>query len=684
MQTKHDIVYDDYFGTTIADPYRWLEDDNDPDVKEWVKAENEKTEKFLSNIPFRNEIKERLKQVMNYEKRSGLFKSGDYYYFFKTEELQNQSILYRQKNTEFAEEYPELFFNPNKLSTDGTTALKKISFSKNGKYMAYAISNRGSDWEEIFVFDAEKKALTSDHINWVKFSEIAWHGDGFFYSCYQAPQTNEALIQKNEFQKIKYHRLGSNEAEDITIFNDDKNPLRSFLASTTEDEDFLFVTANEVGNNGELLFIANLKDGLPKSKDDFFQYNKTFEYSVLPVETYDGTLYLLTNKEAPFYKLVKTELQNPSEKNTVEVIGEQECLLSNCVIAGGKIITVYLKDVQDVVYSFDINGNNKTKVALPKNGTVSFSGVKKAEDYLFVDFASYTTPRKIIKYNISKNTLNDFFVPSVNFNCEDYKCEQVFFKSKDGTNVPLNIVSKVGVKLDGNNPTILYGYGGFGVALTPSFSATRIAFLDRGGIYAYVNLRGGLEYGEKWHTAGKRMNKQNVFDDFISAAEYLINNKYTSPKKLAIQGGSNGGLLVAAVTNQRPELFAVALPQVGVMDMLRYQRFTVGWAWVDEFGSSDDSNEMFEYLRKYSPLHNIKQNTEYPAILINTGDHDDRVIPAHSFKYAQAMHDKYKGKNPILLQVIENAGHGAGKPTEKIINEKTDFFSFVLYVTKSF
>lgn len=684
MQTKHDIVYDDYFGTTIADPYRWLEDDNDPDVKEWVKAENEKTEKFLSNIPFRNEIKERLKQVMNYEKRSGLFKSGDYYYFFKTEELQNQSILYRQKNTEFAEEDPELFFNPNKLSTDGTTALKKISFSKNGKYMAYAISNRGSDWEEIFVFDAEKKALTSDHINWVKFSEIAWHGDGFFYSCYQAPQTNEALIQKNEFQKIKYHRLGSNEAEDITIFNDDKNPLRSFLASTTEDEDFLFVTANEVGNNGELLFIANLKDGLPKSKDDFFQYNKTFEYSVLPVETYDGTLYLLTNKEAPFYKLVKTELQNPSEKNTVEVIGEQECLLSNCVIAGGKIITVYLKDVQDVVYSFDINGNNKTKVALPKNGTVSFSGVKKAEDYLFVDFASYTTPRKIIKYNISKNTLNDFFVPSVNFNCEDYKCEQVFFKSKDGTNVPLNIVSKVGVKLDGNNPTILYGYGGFGVALTPSFSATRIAFLDRGGIYAYVNLRGGLEYGEKWHTAGKRMNKQNVFDDFISAAEYLINNKYTSPKKLAIQGGSNGGLLVAAVTNQRPELFAVALPQVGVMDMLRYQRFTVGWAWVDEFGSSDDSNEMFEYLRKYSPLHNIKQNTEYPAILINTGDHDDRVIPAHSFKYAQAMHDKYKGKNPILLQVIENAGHGAGKPTEKIINEKTDFFSFVLYVTKSF
>lgn len=681
MANTHEIVYDNYFGTKVADPYRWLEDDNAPDVKEWVQAENKKTEAFLSQIPFRGEIKQRLEQVWNYEKRSGLFKAGKYFYFFRTEGLQNQSILYRQTNNEIAEKNPELFFDPNTLSSDGTIALKTTAFSKDGKYMAYSVSGSGSDWEEIFVFDAEKKVLTDDHIRWIKFSDIAWYKDGFFYSCYDAADEGQALTKKNEFHKIKYHKLGTSEADDILIFNDDINPLRSFSAGTSEDENTLFIYANEVGSDGNILFIADITNGLPKSKNCFIQYNKNSKNVVYPIETYDGYVYLRTNANAPFYKLVKTPLLNPSEENIEEILPEKKYLLSNCTICGGKILTVYLKDVQDTAFIYGINGKNEKEIALPENGSIGFSGAKKDENILFFNFTSYTTPSKIIKYNIEKNELKDFFIPEVNFNLSEYKCEQVFFKSKDGTKVPMHIVSKKDIKLDGNNPTIMYGYGGFAISLTPAFSAARIAFLERGGIFVCVNLRGGLEYGEKWHEAGKKMKKQNVFDDFISAAEYLIKNKYTSSKKLAIQGGSNGGLLIGAVTNQRPELFAVAIPQVGVLDMLRYHHFTIGWAWVDEYGSSGDSKEMFEYLYKYSPLHTIKPNTEYPAILITTGDHDDRVVPAHSFKYAQAMHDTYKGKSPVLIRISEKAGHGAGKPTTKIIEETADIFSFVFYIT---
>lgn len=681
MANTHEIVYDDYFGTKVADPYRWLEDDNAPDVKEWVQAENKKTEAFLSEIPFRKEIKQRLEKVWNYEKRSGLFKAGKYFYFFRTEGLKNQSMLYRQTNNEIAEKEPELFFDPNTLSSDGTVALKITSFSKDGKYMAYSVSGSGSDWEEIFVFDAEKKTLTGDHIKWVKFSNIAWYKDGFFYSCFDAGDEEKALTQKNEFQKVKYHKLGTTETSDVLIFNDTLHPLRSFYAGTTEDENTLFICANEAGSDGVLLFIADIKNGLPKSQDAFIQYNKDFKTVIHPLETYGNYLYLMTNTNAPFYKLVKTPLSNPSETNIEEVIPEKNYLLSNCTICGGKILTIYLKDVQDAAFIYDIDGKNEKEIALPKNGSITFSGARKDENILFFNFTSYTTPGKIIKYNIEKNELKDFFVPEVDFNSSEYKCEQVFFASKDGTKIPMHIVSKADITLDGNNPTIMYGYGGFAISLTPAFSAARIAFLERGGIFACVNLRGGLEYGEKWHEAGKKMKKQNVFDDFISAAEYLIKNKYTSSKKLAIQGGSNGGLLIGAVTNQRPDLFAAAIPQVGVLDMLRYQHFTIGWAWVDEYGSSEDSKEMFEYLYKYSPLHTIKSNTEYPAILITTGDHDDRVVPAHSFKYAQAMHDTYKGKNPVLIRITEKAGHGAGKPTAKIIEETADIFSFVFYIT---
>ncbi len=683
MENKHKTVYDTYFGTKVADPYRWLEDDNASEVKDWAKNENKKTEAFLSQIPFRNKIKKRLEQVWNYEKRSGLFKAGNYFYFFKTEGLQNQSVMYRQKNSEKAEAEPELFFDPNALSSDGTIALKNFKFSKDGKYMAYSVSGSGSDWEEIFVFDAEKKALTGDHIRWVKFSDIAWYKNGFFYSCYDAADEESALTKKNEFQKVKYHTLGTSEKEDTLIFFDTEHPLRSFTAGTFQDEKTLYVYANEAGSEGNLIFIADLQNGLPESQRNFIQYNKSFQNTVYPIETEGGYLFLMTNREAPFYKLVKTPLSDPNETNALDVLPEKNCLLSYCTICGGKIFAVYLKDVQDVLYAYELNGENETLIALPKNGSIGFDGPQKNENFLFFRYTSYTTPNKIIKYDIAKNELKDFFVPTVDFDESAYKCEQVFFASKDGTKIPMHVVSKKDIILNGSNPTILYGYGGFAISLTPEFSAARIAFLEKGGIYACVNLRGGLEYGEKWHEAGKKKNKQNVFDDFISAAEYLIKNKYTSPEKLAIQGGSNGGLLIGAVTNQRPDLFAVAIPQVGVLDMLRYQHFTIGWAWVDEYGSSEDSKEMFEYLYKYSPLHNIKEGIDYPSILITTGDHDDRVVPAHSFKYAQALHDKYKGKNPVLIRITEKAGHGAGKPTAKIITEIADIFAFIFYRTNT-
>lgn len=676
-------VTDVYFGTEVKDPYRWLEDDNAPEVLEWVKNENAKTAKFFSQIPFRTEIKEKIEKVWNYEKRTRHFKAGEYYYFFRITGLQNQMVMYRQKNCCEAEEEPELFFDPNTLSEDGTVALKNFAFSKDGKYMVYSVSGSGSDWEEIFVFDTAKKEHLAEHIKWVKFSNLAWYKDGFFYSCFDEPDSKEALTKKNEFQKIKYHKLGTAAENDILIMHDTKNPLRSYNASVSEDEKTLFLYAFEAGKKGNLLFITSLEKGLPSSKDVFIQYNKEFEDSVIPVETEDGFLYLQTNAGAPFYKLVKTPLSEPSENNTMEIIPEKDYLLSSCAICGGKILALYLKDVQNFAITYTLDGKNETRVNLPANGSIGYSGARKDENIIFFSFESYTTPVKIIKYDITQNTLRDFFTPKTLFNPDTYKCEQVFFKSKDGTKVPMHIVYKKDIKLDGNNPAILYGYGGFAVSLGPFFSSSRTVFLDEGGIFACVNLRGGLEYGEAWHEDGKRMKKQNVFNDFIAAAEYLIEHKYTSCKKLAVQGGSNGGLLVGAVTNQRPELFAVAVPQVGVLDMLRYQHFTIGWAWVDEYGSSEESKEMFEYLYAYSPLHNIKKDTEYPAVLITTGDHDDRVVPAHSFKYAQAMHDTCTSKNPILIRIEEKAGHGAGKPTSKIIGEIADIYSFILYITDS-
>ncbi len=496
---KHEIIKDDYFGTIVEEPYRWLEDDNAEEVKEWVQEENKKTENFLSQIPFRGKIKNRLEEIWDYEKRSGLFKAGDYYYFFRTEGLKNQSVLYRQKDCEKAEENPELFFDPNKLSDDGTIALKNVEFSKDGKKMLYSVSGSGSDWEEIFVFDTEKKENTGDHLKWVKFSNLAWYKDGFFYSAYDAIDEENLMTSKNEYQKIKYHKLGTDQKEDIVVFKDDTNPLRYFGASTSSDERLIFIFASEGASEANVLYIANLTDGLPKNENDFIQFNKDPKDGVRPVELVGDYLYLLTNKDAPFYKLIRTPIEKMTEDYAEVVIPEENCLLSNAVICGetenapAKIIAVYLKDVQNEVYSFDLDGKNKNKIDLEQNGSIGISGARKKEKELFFTFTSYTTPNKIIKYDIQKNELKDFFIPKVKMNIDDFKCEQVFFESKDGTKVPMHIVSKKDVKLDGSNPTILYGYGGFSISLLPYFSAARMAFIEAGGIFVCANLRGGLD-----------------------------------------------------------------------------------------------------------------------------------------------------------------------------------------------
>ncbi len=662
---------DEYFGAKVPDPYRWLEDDNSEETKAWVKAQNEVTFGLLSKIPFRDKIKNRLTKVWNYEKRGAPFKRGDKYYFYKNDGLQNQSVLYVQK--ELGAE-AEVFFDPNKLSKDGTVALSSASFSKDGKYMAYSIAKAGSDWNEIFVMDTETKEVLKDHIKWVKFSGMAWHNNGFFYSAYDAPKEGDALKGKNEFQKVYYHTVGKAQDTDVLIYEDKDHPQRGFFAGTTENEKFLILNAWE-SSDGGMLFVKNLED----EKSDFIQVNKDFEKSHNVIDEKDGKLIIITNLNAPKYRLVTVDASAPQEENWKDLIPESADLLQSCEIAGGKLFTTYLKDVHTEIKAFDFNGKFLYNLELPGIGTASgFSG-KPDEDIAFYGYTSYTTPTKILKYDIKENKSEEFFVPKVDFDPSLYEAKQVFFKSKDGTKIPMEIVHKKGIALDGNNPTMMYGYGGFNVIYEPDFRSSRIPWLENGGIYVNVHMRGGGEYGEKWHKSGTKLQKQNVFDDFIAAAEYLIKEKYTSSEKLAILGGSNGGLLVGAVTNQRPDLFKVAFPAVGVMDMLRYHKFTIGWAWAGDYGRSDDNKEMFEYLHKYSPLHNVSTSANYPAVMVTTADHDDRVVPAHSFKYIAALQAAYKGDNPVVIRIETKAGHGAGKPTSKQIEENTDMWAFAFY-----
>ena len=669
---KVDTV-DVYFGTEVADPYRWLENDTSAATAAWVEAENKVTNEYLAQIPFRKQLLERLTNLANYEKIGAPFKKHGKYYFYKNDGLQNQSVLYVQDSLEGE---PRVFLDPNKLSDDGTVALTGLSFSHDGKYAAYTISRSGSDWTEIYVLDTATGQLLDDHIEWAKFTGAAWQGDGFYYSAYDAPVKGKEFSNVNENHKVYYHKIGTPQTEDKLIYQNPAYPKRFYYTGTSEDERILFVYESGAGR-GNNLFIKDLK----KANAPFIQLTTDFDYQYSPIEVIDNNVYIFTNYGAPKNRIMVADINNPKLENWKELIPEMESVLSSAEVIGGKLFLTYDKDASNHAYVYSQKGEHMHEIKLPSLGSVGFSGTKDDKECFFV-FTSFTTPSTIYKYDMDKNSYELYRAPKVEFNSDDFVTEQAFFPSKDGIMIPMFLTYKKDLERNGNNPVFLYGYGGFGISLNPGFTTSRIPFLENGGIYAQVNLRGGSEYGEEWHIAGTKMQKQNVFNDFISAAEYLINNKYTNPDKIAIIGGSNGGLLVGACMTQRPDLFKVAIPQVGVMDMLRYHKFTIGWNWASDYGTSEDSQEMFEYLKGYSPLHNLKPGTKYPATMVTTADHDDRVVPAHSFKFAATLQECNDGTNPTIIRIDSKAGHGAGKPMAKVLEEQADIYGFIMYNLK--
>lgn len=661
---------DTYFQTPVADPYRWLEDDNSEETKAWVVEQNKVTDQFLNAIPFKTKIKERLTEVWNYPKVGVPFKKGDLYFHYSNDGLQNQSVLYVQSNLE---DEARVLLDPNKLSDDGTVALASISVSNDSKYLAYLIARSGSDWNEVFVKDIATGKDVSDHLEWIKFSGVSWYKDGFFYAAYDSPKAGTELSNSNEYHKVYYHKLGNKQSEDELIYQDSKFPKRLYGISVTDDEKYLILSAMSASHGNALYFkeVENKRADFKMITDEL-----NFEHHI--IDDVNGSLLMYTNNGAPKYRLVSVDVNKPAKENWKNVIPEKENVLSNVKFAGGKLVATYMKDAYSKIEILNKDGRFDYEFELPGIGTAgSFSG-KKDEKIAFYSFESFTSPEIAYKYNFETKKSEVFYQPKINFNPEDFITEQKFYTSKDGTKIPMFIIYKKGLKLNGNNPCLLYGYGGFNVSLTPYFTPRRLVWLENGGVYVVANLRGGGEYGEDWHQAGTKLNKQNVFDDCISAAEYLIDNKYTKADKLALKGGSNGGLLVGAVINQRPDLFKVAIPEVGVMDMLRYHKFTIGWAWAGDYGTSEESKEMFKYLYNYSPIHNIK-NKDYPAVMVTTADHDDRVVPAHSFKYMATLQEKYTGINPVIIRIESNAGHGAGMPTSKQIEEYADIWSFIYY-----
>jgi len=662
---------DEYFGTVVADPYRWLEDDNSAETAEWVTAQNLITQDYLSKIPFRDALKTRFEKIWNFPRYGVPFKKGDRYFYFKNDGLQNQSVLYMQESLD-AE--PQVLLDPNTLSEDGTIALANISPSNDGQLLAYSISRGGSDWNEIVVMRIADKVMLSDTILWVKFSGISWHGDGFFYSAYDAPAEGQKLSGANQFHKVFYHKLGTSQSEDKLIFQDTENPQRNFYAGVTDDERFVFISESQ-STSGNALYVKDMLN--PNA--DFVKIAEGFENDYAPVDHIDGKFLVMTNFNAPLQQLVLIDPANPSPDSWTTIIPESKNVLQSVSLVGDLMLATYLEDANSKAYFFDYQGQKVQELELPAIGTLSgFSG-EKGEQTAFYGFTSFTFPSSVYKYDLSSHVSTEYTTSEVDFDPEAYVTEQLFFTSKDGTKVPMFVVYRKDLKKNGKNPVLLYGYGGFNISLTPSFSIARLPFLESGGIYVTVNLRGGGEYGESWHKAGTKLSKQNVFDDFIGAAEYLIAEKYTNPDKIAILGGSNGGLLVGACMTQRPDLFKVAIPIVGVLDMLRYQNFTIGWAWADDYGRSDESEEMFRYLLGYSPLHNIKEGTNYPATLAITADHDDRVVPAHTFKFMAELQSKHQGSNPVLVRIETKAGHGAGKPTSKLIEESADMYGFIMH-----
>ena len=667
-QTKQTDKVDSYFETKISDPYRWLEDDRSTETADWVKAQNQLTFGYLNSIPFRNTIKERMEKLWNYEKVSAPFKEGKYTYYYKNNGLQNQSVLYRKD----AAGIEELFLDPNTFSKDATTSLDAVSFSKDGSLCAYSISEAGSDWRKVIFINAESKQSIGDKLIDVKFSGLSWKAnEGVYYSSYDKPKGSE-LSAKTDQHKLYFHKLGTNQSEDVLVFGG-KEKRRYVRGSVSDDNHYLFISAANSTSGNELY----LQD-LTKPNAPIQLIHAGFEYDVDVLDNQGTKLFIVTNYKAPNKRIVTVEVSNPTADNWKDCIAETDQVLSPSTGAGF-IFANYMKDAVSLVKQFDYNGQLVREIELPGLGTASGFGGKNEDKIVYFSFTNYVTPSTTYQFSPADGTSSIYVQPKVDFISGDYTSKQVFYTSKDGTKVPMIITYKKGITLNGKNPTILYAYGGFNVSLTPSFSIANAVWLEMGGIYAVANLRGGGEYGKKWHDAGTKMQKQNVFDDFIAAAEYLIAQKYTSSNFLAIKGGSNGGLLVGATMTQRPDLMKVALPAVGVMDMLRYHTFTAGAGWAYDYGTAEDSKAMFDYIKSYSPVHNVKAGVKYPATLVTTGDHDDRVVPAHSFKFAAELQAKQVGSNPVLIRIETNAGHGAGKPVSKTIEEAADLQAFTLY-----
>jgi prolyl oligopeptidase len=662
---------DSYHGTKVSDPYRWLEDDHSEETSQWVKAENELTFSYLDKIPYRAQVMKRLEQVYNYPKYVQPFRRSKLYFFSKNDGLQNQNVFYVQTGLEGK---PELLLDPNKFSADGTSRLHALTVSKDGQYCAYAVSIGGADWEEAHVMEVSTRKVVADDLKGLKFSTLAWAGKGFFYSRFDPPKAGQELSSKNEFQKVYYHRLGTPQSEDELFYEDKAKPEQFYSVYTTEDERFAIMAMGGKGSKGNALLFRDLSKSekkftaiVPEISDDSFQV----------VDNLGDKFLILTNRKAPNYRLT---LYDPATKDSAwkDVIPEKPETLQDVATAGGKIFATYMKDVTSRVYVHNLEGQLENEIALPGVGTASDFGGNHDDKITFFSFSSMNYPPTIFRYDIASREAKIFRSPEISgFKADDYETKEVFYASKDGTRVPMFLVYRRGLKLDGNNPVLLSGYGGFNVVEAPEFNALRLALLEQGFVYASANMRGGGEYGEKWHEAGSKLKKQNVFDDFIAAGEWLIANKFTSREKLAILGGSNGGLLIGAVINQRPELFRAAVALAGVMDMLRFQKFTIGWAWVADYGSSDNAEE-FKALYAYSPLHNIRVGVKYPATLITTADHDDRVVPGHSFKYAATLQTAASHENPVLIRIDTNSGHSASSTTKRL-EQTRDIYLFLFY-----
>ena len=681
-ETKKTNQVDDYHGTKVADPYRWLENPDSPESREWIEAQNKITFDYLGKIPAREKIKSRLTELWNYERFGVPFKQGNRYFITRNDGLQNQSVLYTMESLS-AE--PTLLLDPNKLSADGTVALKGYAISEDGEYMAYGLSTAGSDWEEWKIRKVSTAQDTDDVLSWVKFSGTSWthDGSGFFYSRYDAPKEGQQLQELNYHQKLFFHKLRSPQSEDLLVYHRPDQKEWGFSGDVTEDGRYLIISIRQGTDVKNRVFYKEIRPGAPLSELAYGKGAKVLELLNDFDASYefignDGPVFWFqTDLDAPRGKIIAIDTQNPKRENWKVLIPESKDTIQGATVVNRQFIVSYMKDAQSSVEIFDLAGKKMREIALPGVGTaVGFTG-EQDDTETFYAFTSFTAPATIYRHDMKSGESTVFRAPKLKFDPAQYETKQVFYASKDGTKVPMFIVHKKGLALNGTNPTLLYGYGGFNISLTPTFSATTMIWLEMGGVYAVPSLRGGGEYGEEWHQAGMKLKKQNVFDDFIGAAEWLIANRYTRPEKLAISGGSNGGLLVGAAITQRPDLFGAALPAVGVMDMLRFHKFTIGWAWVSDYGSADNAEE-FAALYKYSPLHNLKRGTKYPATLVTTADHDDRVVPAHSFKFASAIQEAQGGSDPVLIRIETKAGHGAGKPTAKIIEEAADKYGFLV------